>query len=251
MRWWLQARDAQYANEQLATLSLQDGLRDPNLIVHVFPDPISMDLWLENLRPGRLSIFYKDRSKWLGRSARQFALPVNTHAAGEVTYMVPVLSGLEVIGWADESQLSGATGWILLTNEKNQIAGFGRKLPAGFPPFLESLRAPVSLSWVGFVDLQVPTKLFSAYVINKRGLLPLQGATPVPSESVVSLSEAGPPIPGYKLANGPELGFEQSTCRFASDPVPQGGSIPVGMARTKTPGSIRSSSFRSSRPIPA
>ena len=243
LRWWLQARDDEYANEQLAALGVEDGLDDPSVILKIFPDPASVNLWLSGLRRRQLSIFYKGPSKWLGLPLRRFALPVTTVVPGEVTYTFPVVSGVEVAGWADESQLRGGTGWIVFTNESDQIVGFGRKVPAGFPTMVRSPRTPPSLGWVGFVNLRFPTKSFRAYVVNKRGLLSIQGSTPVPRDAMVSPAEIGPSISGIQWQMDPSWTVNNLPPRVPFGPSPAGPVYSSWSGSDKNTGRISSSDF--------
>ncbi len=243
LRWWLQARDDDQANEQLEAIALVDGLNDPSVMLKIFPDPPSVNRWLSGLRRRELSVFYKDRSKWLGLPARRFALPVTTIIAGEVTYTFPVISGIEVAGWADESQLRGGTGWILLTNERDQIVGFGRKVPAGFPTMVRSPRTPPSLGWVGFVNLRFPTNSFCAYVVNKRGLLPIQGTTPVPRDAMASPAEIGPSIPGIQWQMDSSWTVNNLPPRLSFGPGPAGPVYSSWSGSDINTGRISSSDF--------
>jgi hypothetical protein len=243
LRWWMQARDAAHANEQLGSLALEDGLDDQSLILNVFPDPPAVDLWSQELRSARLSIFYKGSSRWLGRPAQQYAPFATPVATGEITYTFPVASGIEIAGWMDESQLRDGKGRILFTNEKNQIVGFGRKLPAGFPPVLQNPRTPPSLGWVGFVNLKIPTKVFSTYAVNKRGLLLLQGPTPVPPESAVRAVDAGPAIPGVQWQMDPSWTENGVPPRVPFGPPPAGRFYSSWSGDDRNTGRITSSSF--------
>jgi hypothetical protein len=243
LRWWLQAQDDEYANEQLETLGLVDGLNDPSVMLKIFPDPPAVNVWLSGLRRRQLSIFYNGPSKWLGLPVRRFALPVTTVVPGEVTYTFPVISGVEVAGWADEFQLRGTTGWIVFTNESDQIVGFGRKVPAGFPTMVRSPRTPPSLGWVGFVNLRFPTKSFRAYVVNKRGLLAIQGSTPVPRDAMVSPAEVGPSIRSIQWQKDPSWTVNNLPPRVPFGPGPAGPVYSSWSGSDKNTGRISSSDF--------
>lgn len=199
LRWWLWQQDAEFADAQLAALAMEEGVYDPNVILGIFPDPVSAQLWSRSLRENQLSVFYKGHGKWLGRPAQQFAGYVATQVPGEVSYNLPVRDGVEVAGWFDTSKLSSRnSGWVLLVNETGTIVGFGRRLPAGFPDSIGDLRTPPSLGWVGFISLMYPVKTFSAYLIEKRGLLLLQRSVAVPRDHVTDRTHAGPLIPGIQ-----------------------------------------------------
>jgi len=195
LRWWLRDNQGYVAEYQLATLSIQDGLTDPSLLGRIFPEPAFVEALLPALRAGHLSIYARDRSKWLGRPITAFAQVVNQTASGQITYSYPVASGLEIAGWTDESS-ENSGGWFALANEAKQIVGFGRRLPAGFPPSLPAYSAPPSSGWVGFANLAYPSKQIFVYAITPAGLLPMAGSVAVPALDAVNMYATGSPIPG-------------------------------------------------------
>lgn len=198
LRWWLHGSDEGHAKEEMEALAIELDIQDPNVELGVFLDPPAVPFWSKSLREQHLSVFYRARSKWLGKAASSFGRLQDSFVPGEITYTFPVLDGVEVAGWADESRLRGSRGWILLANESGQIVGFGRKLPAGFPGALENPRTPSALGWVGFVNLKYSTKAFSAYVIDQRGLFPIQGSAGVPDVQVSTSQRAGPQMQGIQ-----------------------------------------------------
>ncbi|HTU45472.1 MAG TPA: hypothetical protein VMF91_10445 [Bryobacteraceae bacterium] len=203
LRWWLHGSDEEHAKEQMEALAIELGIQDPNVELGVFPDPPAVPFWSKDIREQHFSVFYKPRSKWLGEPASSYGRFQQSFIPGEITYEFPVLDGVEVAGWADESRLRRSRGWILLANESGQIVGFGRKLPAGFPGALENPRTPPALGWVGFVNLNYPTKSFSAYVIENGSLFPIQGSASVPDVQVSTWERAGPQIQGMQWQMDP------------------------------------------------
>lgn len=76
LRWWADARNQMFANQQLAALGIEDNMFDPGVMKNVFPwDPGYPKRCSEILRAGHLAMFYKGHAKWLGRSAREFCCP--------------------------------------------------------------------------------------------------------------------------------------------------------------------------------
>ncbi|HEX3685386.1 MAG TPA: hypothetical protein VHU83_22825 [Bryobacteraceae bacterium] len=203
LRWWLHGADQERAKAQLEALAIELGIQDPNVELAVFLDPPAVPFWSKDLRDQNLSVFYHPRSKWLGKAVSSFGRLQESLMPGEITYTFPVLDGVEVAGWTDESRLRGSRGWILLADESGRIVGFGRKLPAGFPGAFENPRTPPALGWAGFVNLNYPTKSFSAYVIDKGGLFPIQGSAGVPNVQVSTLEQAGPQIQGIQWRMDP------------------------------------------------
>lgn len=203
LRWWLQGADQARARAQLAALAIEVGLQDGNVDLGIFLDPQSVELWSAGLREHHLSVFYDDRSKWLGGPASNLGRLKQSVVPGEITYTFPVLDGVEVAGWVDESRLRQGTGWILLANETGQAVGFGRRLPAGFPNYLENPRTPSAFGWVGFVNLRYRTKYFYAYAMEESGLSPIQGFAAAPEIQVTKWQQQGPQIPGIRWQMDP------------------------------------------------
>lgn len=203
LRWWLEGSDQRRAKEQLATLGIELGLEDAGVDLNVFFDAQSLNIWAAELRRENLSVFYRGHGEQLGRPASSVAPVRDKIIPGEITYLFPVLNGVEVAGWADESELRRSSGWILLANETGRIVGFGRRLPAGFPGELNSPRTPPALGWAGFINLNYATRSFSAYAIDKRGLFPIQGTATVPESRVIGWQTPGPRIPGIEWQMDP------------------------------------------------
>jgi hypothetical protein len=204
LRWWMQQQDTEFARAQLMALAMEQEIYDPTVILSIFPDPISAEMWSKGIHDNHLSVFYKNHARWLGRPAEQFAKKVDAVVPGEVTYTLPVRDGVEVAGWFDTSNTTFRhVQWMLFANESGNIVGFGRKLPAGFPDSIDSPRTPRSLGWVGFINLKYPVKTFNTYLADRRGLIPLQGSTGIPNEQVADALHAGAPIPGIQWQMDP------------------------------------------------
>lgn len=193
---WTDESQPQYSDAQLVALSVENRLVDPMLIRKIFPQAEFVVPLLDYLREHDLSVFTDKHAQWLGRPASQFSATLSGMASGEVSYVLPVRSGLEVIGWVDESDKTHPAQWVMFTNEKQQIAGFGRKLAAGFPVYFRSPDTPPSMAWVGFVNFKVPAKTYSAYVIDNAGLVAITGTFSAPPIASTSATDHGPAIPG-------------------------------------------------------
>lgn len=204
LRWWLQIQETDFSRAQLAALAMEQGIYDPSIILGIFPDAMSAELWSKGLRENRLSVFYKSHAKWLGQPADRFAHQLDTVAPGQVSYTIPVRGGLEIAGWFDTSQTNFRHAqWVVFANEAGQMAGFGRKLPAGFPDSIDSPRMPPSLGWVGFINLKYPVKTFTTFLIDRRGLIPLQGSTSIPDEQIVDGRSVGAQVAGIQWQMDP------------------------------------------------
>jgi hypothetical protein len=194
LRWWLQRADTDAAAEQLAALGIEDGINDPNVIAHIFPSAPFVNALLPELKRHGLSIFREPHQKWLGRSVFQFAPLVRDSAPGETTYTFPVASGVEVAGWVDDSRFRGSTGWIVFADGGGRILGFGKRFAHGLPTGIPDERIPSTFAWAGFAKVPEVTHSFVAYLLNRRGLMPIPGSIIVPPVHLATEGEAGPAI---------------------------------------------------------
>lgn len=177
---WLGERDVEFANVQLGAVAVQNGVFDRTAVLYLFPwKPENVQIWSEALRQNGLSVFYKGYWRALGHPVSGVR-PLAAGVPGEVTEVTPVTGGVEVVGWADWAELRQTGGWVLLANESGEMVGLGRRLPAGLPMALRNGRTPERLSWVGFVNAKYQAASVRAYVVSKRGLLPLEGSVAVP-----------------------------------------------------------------------
>lgn len=215
---WVESEDKSFAQEQLTELSLQDGVVDKALLLKIFPSAEFVKAYLPELKEEKLSIYYKWRGRWLGQDASRYAPISDTQISGEITTAYPVNSGIEVVGWADETDVQRHYRWVILTDEQRKIVGFGEKLPAGFPPGVPAAHTPPSLGWVGFANLHFPVKTISAYLVDEhgRGLIPVPGSIAAPTTQAAEFAQVGPNLPGI-LWSGAE--------NWAKGQVPP---VPVG-----------------------
>lgn len=198
MQRWLGSESKAFAEYQLTALSLQDGLVDSNLLLKIFPSAEFVKVNLSRMQTNKLSIYYKWQGRWLGKDISTYSRILERRVPGAIHFTYPVTSGVEIAGWADESSLQRNYKWVVLTNEQGQIVGFGEKLPAGFPGTLPAWQMPPSLGWVGFVNLRVPAKMVSAYLVDDRriGLFRVGDAIALPIARLASLQQSGPSLPG-------------------------------------------------------
>jgi hypothetical protein len=94
---------------QLAGLAVQMNIFDPGVMLNLFPwNPSYVEQCSPILRRDHLSVYYKGYGNWLGHRLNEFAKLVNAPVHGAITYTYPVLGGVEVGGWADDSQVLSA-----------------------------------------------------------------------------------------------------------------------------------------------
>lgn len=196
LRWWLQDRDFAFSDRQLATLALRNGILDQNLIEKVFPDPYVALPLIRQLRDDHLSVFADRTRGAIGAPLQSFFPRWKQPGFGAVTYMHPVASGVEVMGWADTSRDHENTSDIVLVNEFGVIVGYGKKLEGLFPDRLTGLHTPPSLGWAGFVNLTVKSNAIQPYLVRKHQLVALGGLVSVPAITVEEPGEAGRAIRG-------------------------------------------------------
>lgn len=219
---WLEDQDKAFARFQLAAVAVEMNVFDPGVMLNLFPwNPDYVELCSKILREGHLSVFYKGYANWLGHPVHAFGAPVNSFARGEITYTYPILGGVEVSGWIEDSQQSGSKGWLLLSSQTGQIVGFGRKLPAGYPDELANPETPASLAWAGFINLKYPAEKITCYLITKRGLLPFPRSMPMPQLQVVARQYAGHELENvrWQMDSGWAPGAPPETVPYGAAPA--------------------------------
>jgi hypothetical protein len=196
---WVRYRDVEFSEQQLAALSLESGLFDPDLVRKIYPDPLLVKINLPVLQRNHLSIyFFRYAGSLLAPANTIFKLSSRSPEPGDVTQVYPVRGGLEVMGWAERVRHGTYFPTIVFLTDRGQIAGFGQKLTAGYPPNLASLRTPASIAWVGFLQTPPDTKAFSTYVLDRRhwSFRQIGAVTQFPDILGVGAESLGARIPG-------------------------------------------------------
>lgn len=174
---WLGGVTSYLAEQQVATLELESGLHDTRWMrAKLFPDPAFADAMLARLKEQKLSIYYGGPNRYLGHPLASIGPVRPARAPGMIVSVVPVESGFQLQGWADQAQGKVPAALLVFADESGEIIGFGRQFPAGLPPVLASPNIPSSLAWVGFVPQRVRSTFVSAYVQapgTARALYPL------------------------------------------------------------------------------
>jgi hypothetical protein len=181
---WLGATADLFAEQQLETLSVEDGLTDKNLLLKICPSLPAVSAGLSSLQQSNLSIYYHFRGRWLGQPVHLFS-PIRNSMPGAITQATSVDSGLQVLGWADFSEWESPYRWVIMTDESGAIVGFGSHFPAGFPRSVRSPTNPSPFGWVGFISQRRRPKTVFAYIVSPRRneIFPLTGSLPLPQES--------------------------------------------------------------------
>lgn len=183
-RRWVTDTRQDFQNTQLTAMMLQNGVFDPDQVRTVFPDPEFVRSVSKDLRQNHKSIYALGDDKWIGGYLSHLH-PSNYPGAGAVTHVIPVIGGLELIGWADGQAITRDHA-VLFVDGNNTIVGFGRRPSAGVPAALSGWDTPNSKTWVGFVSLQKPVGKLTAYVRSPNGKTfePLAGAINIPAFTV-------------------------------------------------------------------
>ncbi len=198
---WRQATSQEFAVYQFAAMSLDLGLVDSQLDTRLFPMPELVAGNVRILKLNHLAVFFRSYEMWLGRNVQDFRGVKDASISGEIVYTYPVEHGVEVVGWVDPVDTRDPLPRILLANENGKIVGFGRQPPAGFPADLRTFRTPEKQSWVGFVNLRIPSRAISAYLVTRTGLLPINGVMALPALESAAKDEVGPPISAIAWRN--------------------------------------------------
>jgi hypothetical protein len=159
---WLRTNDDFMANQQWAILSVENGLFDASFIKQIFPDPAFVKHYLPEMRRNRLTIYADKEWELIGAPLdSRFDRSHVRQMGGEVTGIIPVQSSVGVTGWAAEQ-----SDIVLFVNDSGIIAGFARRLPAGFPKGLLPSNTPPSQAWAGFINLHLNNASFRCYAAN-------------------------------------------------------------------------------------
>jgi len=181
LRSWQEVNARSFSGYQVAALSLENGLIDPEIISRIFPSPQFLHIFVPLLKKDNLAMFYRRRDAWIGRNMADFSGTRATKIAGAITYTYPVEHGLALVGWVNSDDGRDPFPRILLANERGQIVGFGRRpLAAGLPPEWQTWQTPEAESWVAFANLNVPSNRITAYAVTRHGLAAIEGAAEVP-----------------------------------------------------------------------
>jgi hypothetical protein len=198
---WVRDRDVEFSEQQLAVLSLESGIFNPDLARKLYPDPHFLEINLPVLQRNHLAIYsFPYTRRLLAPANSTFKLPWRSSEAGDVTQVYPMRGGLEVMGWAQRIRRSTYLPRIVFITDQGQIAGYGQKLMAGYPPNLASVRTPASIAWVGFLQTPPGAKAFSAYVLDRRNwtLGQIGPLMRFPDMRAVGEENTGAQIPGVQ-----------------------------------------------------
>ncbi|MBV8072739.1 MAG: hypothetical protein JO270_22740 [Acidobacteriaceae bacterium] len=199
LRWWFQNSYTFFGEAQVATMAVESGVMDNNLLVVLFPAPQVVRDVARRLQADRLSVYHDGTADLLGKPLDKIGRITGSTAPGRLTYSFPVEHGLEVAGFLDRK----SSGRIVMANESRQVVGFGRSFPEGFPGWIPIANPRGSRKWIGFANLTYTSRSISAFVITSAGLLRLGASVPVPSISAVNAKDIGNLIAGVTFCAEP------------------------------------------------
>lgn len=164
---WVHAGEQSFVNAQTAELSIEDGLREHDLMQSaLFPDYRFIEQYLPQLQSLHLATFYEDRARWLGKPLREFFRVRSSPAVGEVVKLTAKQSGYEALGWAKDPGLRGFET-VVLANHDGQIIGFGRRNALALPFGIAPLSHTTKETWIAYVSSQRAGDPFSVYVLSE------------------------------------------------------------------------------------
>ncbi len=172
---WERAREVEIADQQLATLDIENGVPDLAITKSIFPNLAFVTRFSRVLQLRHLSIYHNGPAEWLGTPISEFLNDFGPAQNGALTFTFPVNGGLELAGTANiPPYLSLTDPQIVFFNAQGQLIGFGRHLRAGVPHQLAHAWPAAPLQWVGFVNLSFDARSVRAYLVTGPRLFPLE-----------------------------------------------------------------------------
>ncbi len=206
---WLDGIANFFTEQQLAALTVEDGLHDTYWIkTKVFPNIQFFDNESQELKADRVSIYHRGLNRFLGHSKEEIGRVQTVPLSGMISQVLPVESGYQISGWVDTSKWRRPYTWLVLADEKGTILGFGRRFAAGLPTAATSPTVPSGLAWVGFISSRSHPQKVYAYVEAPRGkaLYPLNGPVEIVPSEIGPSKMTGTPIRNFGWEKGPASG---------------------------------------------
>ena len=162
---WIMQESDIYARDQLASLSVETGLEDKQLIENqIYPVAEWPHRLLPMLRQERSSLYADSRFLWLGRDFQDRAIRKEpTEIPGQIVVNRAVQGGVELLGWFDGDS---DTHEHVLVDESGRVVGLGARLDAGLPLELKVRMPEKAQVWAGFVNLQWHSKSVRAWAFS-------------------------------------------------------------------------------------
>ncbi len=162
---WITGNGSFIADQQVATLSVENGLLDPALEEKLYPDPAFATSMLPVLQRDQVAIYSgTPELSWLGKPAGSVFGTCSEQQPGMVSSVLPIQGGFELAGPVS----SVGAPKIVFVDERSRIIGFGEEVYAGVPAAI-ARPAPGRQYWVGFINSRYGSKSFSAYLVSHHG----------------------------------------------------------------------------------
>lgn len=191
---WISGNDSFIADQQVATLAVENGLLDPAFNSKLYGDPRFVPAMLPVLSNNHLAIFSgTPEMSWLGRSVDTAVRSCAGQQASTSSAVFPVEGGFAVVG---NQPLASRNARVLFVNDKSRIVGFGERMPAGVPAIAGGQLSGHSRHWVGFLNSSYGGSSFSTFSADRNGqiLCRLEQAIGLVSAERIKASDIGAPI---------------------------------------------------------
>jgi hypothetical protein len=192
---WVEGSGSFVADQQVATVSIENGVADTDFSSKLYPDREYLRNMLDILKRNKLSIYSDSFSPSpLGkplRSVLEICPQSQSHIA--ILSVYPILGGFQIVAVAPRS-LSYSE--LLFTDEHGKLIGLGREIPAGKPMVVLNPSPKKGTYWIGFINARYEAKTFSAYGVSQDGRC-AQQLTPqrqLGRSSEVQTSDLGSPV---------------------------------------------------------
>lgn len=164
---WVTGNGSFIADQQVATLSVENNVLDPDFEGKLYPDPGFVPKMLAVLRRNHLAIYSGvPELSWLGKNASAVFQSCDTREPGGVSGVFPVEGGFEITGNAPLGL--GALN-VVFVNERNIVVGFGEEIQAGVPAVIAPEHTAKGKEWVGFINAVYGSQSFSTYLVTHHG----------------------------------------------------------------------------------
>ncbi|MDQ2840520.1 MAG: hypothetical protein M3Y72_05665 [Acidobacteriota bacterium] len=163
---WITGNGSFIADQQVATISVENGLLDPVFEQKLYPDPGFATSMLPVLRRNDVAIYSgTPELSWLGKRAGSLFGSCSERQQGKVSSVVPVQGGFEVVGPVSSTHAPK----VVFVDERSRIVGFGEEVNAGVPAAIAQTPADGQRYWVGFINSRYGSKSFSTYLVSHHG----------------------------------------------------------------------------------
>ena len=166
LRSWITGNGSFIADQQVATLSVENGLLDPALEQKLYPDPGFATSMLPVLRRNHVAIYSgMPELSWLGKPAGSVFGNCSEQQQGKESNVLPIQGGFEVVGAVSSARAPK----VVFVDERSRIIGFGEEVHAGVPAAIAPPPAEGQHYWIGFINSRYGSKSFSSYLVSHHG----------------------------------------------------------------------------------